>query len=168
MSVTLRRAAYSTNIKTRLDFSCALFDGRARTVAQSFAQPIHLGTLADFVPGDPRATTGPSGSSPGDVLLCNDGHLGGLHLNDVCLVAPLVVDGGRSPTRVAMAHHVDVGGGTPGSIGLHREQFQEGSIIPPVWGRCATASIDDTSPCSSPNVRSPRETEGDLRAQLAA
>src|SRR6478735_7122862 len=91
MSVTLRRAAYSTNIKTRLDFSCALFDGRTRTIAQSFAQPIHLGTLAHFVPGILARYAAPLES--GDAVLCNDSHLGGLHLNDVCLVAPLVLDG---------------------------------------------------------------------------
>ena len=54
MSVTLRRAAYSTNIKTRLDFSCALLDGQARMAAQSFAQPIHLGTLWIRARGGPR------------------------------------------------------------------------------------------------------------------
>ena len=131
MSVTLRRAAYSTNIKTRLDFSCALFDGRARIVAQSFAQPIHLGTLATFVPAILERYGRPL--EAGDALLCNEGHLGGLHLNDVCLLAAARHRRrARSRMPSSMAHHVDVGGGTPGSIGLHREQYQEGLIIPPV------------------------------------
>jgi hypothetical protein len=107
--VTLRRAAYSTNIKTRLDFSCALFDGRARSVAQAFAQPIHLGTLATFVPAILEKYGAPF--EAGDALLCNEGHLGGLHLNDVCLLAPLVIDGRPFAYAVSMAHHVDVGGG---------------------------------------------------------
>jgi N-methylhydantoinase B len=164
MSVTLRRAAYSTNIKTRLDFSCALFDGRARSVAQAFAQPIHLGTLATFVPAILERYGRPM--EPGDALLCNEGHLGGLHLNDVCLLAPLVIDGRPFAYAVSMAHHVDVGGGTPGSIGLHREQYQEGLIIPPV--RLMHRGIIDPDVLATivANVRSPRETEGDLRAQL--
>lgn len=167
MSVTLRRAAYSTNIKTRLDFSCALLDGRARSIAQSFAQPVHLGTLAHFVPAIVERF-GVARLRPGDALLCNDSHLGGLHLNDVCMVAPLMVDGEPFAYAVAMAHYVDVGGGTPGSIGLHREQFQEGLIIPPVL--ILRDGVVDSGVLTMvlSNVRSPRETEGDLRAQLAA
>jgi N-methylhydantoinase B len=167
MSVTLRRAAYSTNIKTRLDFSCSLLDGRARTIAQSFAQPVHLGTIARFVPGI-VAEYGPDRLRPGDILVCNDSHLGGLHLNDVCVVAPLIVDGEPFAYAVSMAHHVDVGGGTPGSIGLWREQVQEGLVIPPV-PIVRDGVVDETLlRLWRSNVRSPRETEGDLRAQLAA
>ena len=52
MGATLRRAAYSTNIKTRGDFSCAFFDRELRTIAQAFAQPSHLGSLAHIVPDE--------------------------------------------------------------------------------------------------------------------
>jgi N-methylhydantoinase B len=166
MSVTLRKAAYSTNIKTRLDFSCSLFDGRARTIAQSFAQPVHLGTLATFVPAILRVYDAPL--EAGDAILCNQGHLGGLHLNDVCLLAPLIIDGKPFGYAVSMAHHVDIGGGTPGSIGLHREQYQEGLIIPPV--RVMHDGVMDRGILAMlvANVRSPREAEGDLRAQLGS
>src|SRR3954470_9691534 len=101
MSVTLRRAAYSTNIKTRLDFSCSLLDGRSRTVAQSFAQPVHLGTIARFVPAIIERF-GADRLEPGDMLLCNDSHLGGLHLNDVCLIAPYFAEGRILAYAVAM------------------------------------------------------------------
>ncbi len=167
MSVTLRRAAYSTNIKTRLDFSCSILDGEARTVAQSFAQPIHLGTIAHFVPAI-LERFGVDRLRAGDAILCNDSHLGGLHLNDVCLVAPLMIDGRPFAYAVAMAHHVDVGGGTPGSIGLHREQIQEGTIIPPLRILRDGVVDDGVLALLLANVRSPRETEGDLRAQVAA
>ena len=168
MSVALRRAAYSTNIKTRLDFSCSLLDGRARTIAQSFTQPIHLGTIARFVPAHRRGLRRSADLRPGDAIICNDSHLGGLHLNDVCLVAPLIVDGEPFAYAVSMAHHVDIGGGTPGSIGLWREQIQEGLIIPPL--RVMREGVVDETflRLLRSNVRSPRETEGDLRAQLAA
>ena len=83
MALGLQRAAYSTNIKTRLDFSCALFDRSVRLVAQSFTQPVHLGSLVHFVPRI-IAEYGVSRIRKGDGVLCNDGHLGGLHLNDVC------------------------------------------------------------------------------------
>ncbi|HKG27206.1 MAG TPA: hydantoinase B/oxoprolinase family protein, partial [Thermomicrobiales bacterium] len=50
MSAALRRSAYSTNIKTRADFSCALFDRELRSVSQSFSQANHLGSLVEMVP----------------------------------------------------------------------------------------------------------------------
>ena len=131
MGVALRRAAYSTNIKTRLDYSCALFDPSGRTLAQAFTQPIHLGTLRHFVPRI-LETIGADTLNPGDAVLCNDGHLGGIHLNDVCLVAPIHHDGQLLGYAATMAHHVDIGGGTPGSIGLFEEIFQEGLQIAPV------------------------------------
>lgn len=166
MGVALRRAAYSTNIKTRLDYSCAIFDREYRTIAQAFTQPVHLGTLRHFVPRI-LDVVGADGLKPGDAVLCNDGHIGGIHLNDVCLVAP-VHSGERLLGYVAtMAHHVDVGGGTPGSIGLFEEIFQEGLQIPPV--RLVKAGYLDEELLSfiTRNVRSARETAGDFRAQIA-
>jgi N-methylhydantoinase B/oxoprolinase/acetone carboxylase alpha subunit len=87
MGATLRRAAYSTNIKTRGDFSCAFFDRDLRTIAQAFAQPSHLGSLAHIVP---RAITayGADHLAPGDGILINDPYLGGVHLNDITLITP--------------------------------------------------------------------------------
>jgi N-methylhydantoinase B len=127
----------------------------------------HLGTIARFVPGIVDAY-GAGNLRPGDILVCNDSHLGGLHLNDVCVVAPLIVHGEPFAYAVSMAHHVDIGGGTPGSIGLWREQVQEGLIVPPV-PIVREGVLDETLLALwRSNVRSPRETEGDLRAQLAA
>ena len=167
MSVALQRAAYSTNIKTRRDHSCAVADPAGRIVAQSFSQPAHLGTLAHFVPRI-LAAYGPERLRPGDGLVCNDGHLGGIHLNDVATVLPVFL-GGRILAYVAtMAHHLDVGGGTPGSIGLHEEHVQEGLIIPPTLLVRDDAIDESLLDLILRNVRAPRETGGDFRAQLAA
>src|SRR5437588_7856516 len=87
MGATLRRAAYSTNIKTRGDFSCAFFDRELRTIAQAFAQPSHLGSLAHIVPRAIR-TYGAERVAPGDGILINDPYLGGVHLNDITLITP--------------------------------------------------------------------------------
>src|ERR1700687_6253639 len=76
MGATLRRAAYSTNIKTRGDFSCAFFDHALRTIAQAFAQPSHLGSLAHIVP-KAIATYGAERLAPGDGILINAPYLGG-------------------------------------------------------------------------------------------
>ncbi len=167
MSVALQRAAYSTNIKTRRDHSCAVVDPAGRIIAQSFSQPAHLGTLAHFVPRI-LAAYGVERLEPGDGLVCNDGHLGGIHLNDVATVVP-VFDAGQIVAYVAtMAHHLDVGGGTPGSIGIHAEHIQEGLIIPPTRIMRGGELDDGLMGVILRNVRAPRETGGDFRAQFAA
>ncbi len=166
MGVALRRAAYSTNIKTRLDYSCALFDREGRTLAQAFTQPIHLGTLRHFVPRI-LEEIGVENLEPGDAVLCNDGHLGGIHLNDVCLVAPVHLGGSILGYAATMAHHVDIGGGTPGSIGLFEEVFQEGLQIAPVRLVKGGRLDQELLRLIVRNVRSARETSGDLRAQVA-
>jgi N-methylhydantoinase B len=168
MALALQRAAYSTNIKTRQDFSCAVFDDQLRIVAQSFSQPVHLGSLTHFVPRI-IAVYGADQLEPGDGILCNDGHLGGVHLNDVCLVAPVFHDGGIIGYVAAIAHHVDVGGSTPGSLtGLSKEVLQEGLRITPI--RLMRDGVLDQRLMNlmMANVRAPRETGGDLRAQVAA
>ena len=167
MSVALQRAAYSTNIKTRRDHSCAVTDPAGRIVAQSFSQPAHLGTLAHFVPRI-LAAYGTGRLRPGDGIVCNDGHLGGIHLNDVATVMPVFRDGRIIAYVATMAHHLDVGGGTPGSIGLHEEHVQEGLIIPPSL-LVRDGQIDEALlGLILRNVRAPRETGGDFRAQLAS
>src|SRR3989454_8673573 len=131
MGATLRQAAYSTNIKTRGDFSCAFFDRELRTIAQAFAQPSHLGSLAHIVP---RAiqTYGAEHVQPGDGILMNDPYLGGVHLNDITLITPVFYGAALVGYVANIAHHVDVGGGAPGSIGVSSEIYQEGLGIPPV------------------------------------
>ena len=65
MVLALKRSAYSTNIKTRSDFSCAFFDAELRSVAQGFAQPVHLGSMVEQVPRAVREY-GPENLGPGD------------------------------------------------------------------------------------------------------
>jgi N-methylhydantoinase B len=167
MGLALQRAAYSTNIKTRLDFSCAIFDRSARVIAQSFSQPNHLGSLAHFVP-QIVSTYGREKLVEGDGILCNDGHLGGVHLNDVCLLSPLFHEGDLVAFVATLAHQVDVGGGTPGSLtGLSREIYGEGLRIPPVRFLRNGRIVDDIFNLVANNIRSPKETGGDLRAQIA-
>jgi len=174
MAVALRRSAYSTNIKTRADFSCAFFDRQLQTVAQAFDQPVHLGSLAELVPRVIREY-GPENLAPGDAILTNDPYLGGVHLNDITLISPVYHKGssaGASPSLFGyvanLAHHVDVGGGAPGSIGAFREVYQEGIIIPPVKLVHGGKIVPDVFRLVLAQIRSKRETAGDFRAQVAA
>ena len=167
MASALRRSAYSTNIKTRHDFSCAIFDLNKRTVAQSFSQPAHLGSLVETVP---RAldTYGPERLGEGDGILVNFPYGGGVHLNDIALISPIFYDSHVVGYVASLAHHVDVGGGAPASIGAFREIYQEGVIIPPVKFMVEGQINRDVFDLVLAQVRAKRETAGDFRAQIAA
>jgi N-methylhydantoinase B len=165
MGVTLERTAYSPNIKERRDHSCALFDREGLLVAQAAHIPVHLGAfpilMANLVP---RIDW-----QPGDAVLCNDPFLGGTHLPDLSLVTPVFTPEGERFGFVAnRAHHADVGGGTPGSMGPATELYGEGMIVPPIrlveGGRMNEAALA----LFLRNVRTPQERRGDLEAQLAA
>ncbi|HEX6723916.1 MAG TPA: hydantoinase B/oxoprolinase family protein, partial [Gaiella sp.] len=167
MALALKRSAYSTNIKTRSDFSCAFFDADLRAVAQGFAQPVHLGSMVEQVP---KAVLeyGPEKLAPGDMLVTNDPYPSGVHLNDVSLISPVWHEGELLGYVANLAHHVDVGGGAPASIGAFREVFQEGVIIPPVKLVAAGRIVDDVFRLVLAQIRSTGETAGDFRAQIAA
>src|SRR5216684_2406095 len=167
MGATLRRAAYSTNIKTRGDFSCAFFDRDLHTIAQAFAQPSHLGSLAHIVP-KAIATYGAERLAPGDGILINDPYLGGVHLNDITLITPVFHEGALFGYVANIAHHVDVGGGAPGSIGVSSEIYQEGLVIPPVRFVKGGQIDPDIFALIRSNFRGTREISGDFRAQTAA
>ena len=167
MSLALRRSAYSTNIKTRADFSCALFDTHLQPVAQSFSQANHLGSLVKMVP---QLVTeyGPDRLEPGDVLVTNDPFRGGAHLNDILTVSA-VFAGGKPIAYVAnLAHHVDVGGGAPASVGSFKEVYQEGIVIPGTRIVSRGEIVSDVLSLILSQVRAKRETAGDFRAQFAA
>lgn len=173
MGVTLRRTSYSPNIKERLDFSCALFDGSGRLIAQAAHIPVHLGAMPASVQA--ALETFPTWT-PGDVVLLNDPYAGGSHLPDITMISPVFIDGAteqqanRPPAFfvASRAHHADVGGMSPGSLPLSTEIYQEGIIIPPIKLYAAGQVREDVLRLILRNVRTPDERRGDLAAQRAA
>ena len=163
MGILLSRTAYSPNITERHDCSCAVFDGRGEMVAQAAHIPVHLGST----PLSVRAAIERVRMEPGDVVILNDPFAGGTHLPDLTMVTPVFLHNkGRPIAYVAnRAHHSDVGGMTPGSMPLSTDVFQEGIRIPPVR-LVRGGEIDrDVWDLLLNNVRTPKEREGDLRAQ---
>lgn len=167
MALTVRRAAYSTNIKTRADFSCAFFDNQLRCIAQSYAQPAHLVSMASVLP-KAILEFGAERLGSGDAILVNDPHRGSSHLNDVACISPVIVDGQCIGFVANMAHHVDIGGASAASLGVNKEIFQEGVIISPIRVARNGEIEADLLKLLLSNVRAPRETNGDLRAQISA
>ncbi len=167
MAVALRRSAYSTNVKTRQDFSCAFFDRDGRPISQAFTQPVHLGSFVELIPTSVE-TYGAENLNPGDMLVVNNPFGGGSHLNDVTVFGPVHHDGKLVGYVASLAHHVDVGGGAPASIGPFQEIFQEGVIIPPVKLVKNGEMNEDVFKLLLAQIRSKRVTTGDFRAQVAA
>jgi N-methylhydantoinase B len=164
MGATLRRAAYSANIKERLDFSCAVFTADARLLAQAAHIPVHLGAMEAAV----RAATGVRTFRRGDIVVMNDPYTGGSHLPDLTTVSPVFVDERRRGFVATRAHHADIGGAEPASMSVTRDLFGEGLIIPPILLADAGGPLLDVMSLIQANSRTPEERAGDLAAQIAS
>jgi N-methylhydantoinase B len=199
MGVSLRRTAFSPNIKERRDYSCAVFDGRGRLIAQGDHMPVHLGSM----PMSVRAAIEQCAMLPGDVVVLNDPYAGGTHLPDVTMVAAVFKNGRagergsrkgknkdlygkdfsfpRSPALLLSrsaslplffianrAHHADIGGATPGSMGAATEIYQEGIRIPPIHIARGGELDREVFHLLLANVRGREEREGDFAAQLGS
>jgi N-methylhydantoinase B len=167
MGAALRRTAFSPNIKERRDYSCAVFDGEGKVVAMGDHMPVHLGSM----PMSVRSLLDSFPLAPGDVAMLNDPFRGGTHLPDITLLTPFYVSGNRRRPDfyvASRAHHADVGGTFPGSMGLCREIYQEGLRIPPMKIIRSGRVESEVLALVLNNVRTPREREGDLGAQIAA
>lgn len=166
MGATLRRTAFSPNIKERCDYSCAVFDGAGHVIAMGDHMPVHLGSL----PMSVQATMAAIKLGPGDICVLNDPYAGGTHLPDITMVLGVFLPDSSTPIAylAARAHHSDVGGFYPGSMGLCREIYQEGLRIPPV--RLVESGILNESILQLilHNVRTPEERRGDLISQIGA
>ena len=125
MGEVLRLSAFSTNIRDRLDYSCALFDARGRLCAQAAHIPVHLGSMAYAM----RDIVNQAQWQDGDMLVINDPFKGGTHLPDVTLIAPLFVRGQLMAFVVNRAHHADIGASTPGSMPLSQSLHEEGIVL---------------------------------------
>ncbi len=169
MGVVLTRSSYSPNIKERRDFSCALFDVQGRLIAQAAHIPVHLGAMPDSVAA---ALAAFDHFAPGDIIALNDPFLGGSHLPDITLIAPMfaAIEGQQRLIGFAAnrAHHSDVGGMSAGSMPLATEIYQEGIIIPPTKLWEAGQPNAPLLALILRNVRTPHERRGDLAAQVAA
>ncbi len=164
MGAVLRRTAFSPNIRDRLDFSCALFDGSGRLLAQATHIPVHLGSMAWAM----RDLADIREWEPGDRLVLNDPYRGGTHLPDVTLVEPVFVARRLLAFAVSRAHHADIGVDVPGSMPMSTRISEEGVLIPPRLlyrdGQLDESAMDEIIG----GLRNPGLSAGDLRAQAAA
>jgi len=166
MGAALRRTALSPNIKERRDYSCAIFDSRAQVIAMGDHMPVHLGSM----PMSVQAAVEAIRFEPGDIAILNDPYAGGTHLPDITMVLPVFTSGNNKPAFYISnrAHHADVGGTFPGSMGPASEIFQEGLRIPPIRIVRGGKLDREVLGLILLNVRTPQEREGDLESQIGA
>jgi N-methylhydantoinase B len=170
MGLALRNAAYSPNIKERMDHSAAIFDRQGRLLAQAEHIPVHLGSLPWGLKNliEECERDGPY-FEEGSMIMTNNPYISGTHLNDVTVVAPVYSSGSLMAFVANKAHHSDVGGRVPGSISMDSATLaEEGFVLDPVRLTRGRAFVKSTLDEFSSASRTPRERLGDMRAQAAA
>ncbi|MET0794929.1 MAG: hydantoinase B/oxoprolinase family protein [Polyangiaceae bacterium] len=171
MGHTLQRTAQSTNIRERLDFSCAIFDPRGGLVANAPHIPVHLGAMSESV----RAVLEAHPElAVGDVFVTNDPACGGSHLPDMTVVVPVHDrDGALRFFSATRGHHSDVGGITPGSMPAFSNELSEEGCVFSALRVAHAAELDRalilrTLGQGPYPARRPLENLADLEAQIAA
>src|SRR6185295_6209396 len=168
MALVVMRSAYSPVVRDTMDYSTALCDRDGELLAQGLTLAVQLGTFPTIM-RHVREHFG-EGIQPGDVFLANDPYgFGGQHLPDMYVIQPIFHEGELEGYAATMAHHVDVGGLTPGSIAVHAtEIYQEGLRLPLLKLYEAGQENGTVIRIIEKNTRQPVDVIGDLRAQIAA
>lgn len=158
MGELLRRTALSTNIKERLDFSCALLDPKGFLVVNAPHIPVHLGALGLCV----RRVTETHEWREGETIVVNHPAFGGSHLPDVTVISPVFVAEKVIGFVANRAHHAEIGGKSPGSMPPDATCLaEEGIVIPPT-------PFSEIGPGFFDKSRAPADNHADLLAQVAA
>ncbi len=167
MGVSLRRTAFSPNIKERMDASCALFDADGRLISQAEHIPVHLGSMpiaVEVAMSDFRGEL-----RNGDQVILNNPYRGGTHLPDITLIKPVFQGNRLLAYAVNRAHHADIGGIAPGSMPAESQTLEEeGLILDPQLALRRGIESRKLFERVRKSTLNPEERLGDLRAQVAA
>jgi len=164
MGAVLRRAAFSPNIRDRLDYSCAVFDAQGQLCAQAAHIPVHLGSMAYAMAGLVQSRSWVAG----DMLVLNDPYQGGTHLPDVTVIAPVFCSATCVGFVANRAHHADIGAESPGSMPLCSRLEQEGLLIAPTLLIAGGEPQSDVLGRIIAATHNAAVTEGDFAAQVGA
>ncbi len=163
MGAVLQRTAFSPNIKDRLDYSCAVFDTQGELCAQAAHIPVHLGSMAYAM----RGIVNDIEWFSGDMVILNDPYLGGTHLPDVTLIAPVFVKDELAGFVANRAHHADIGSDSPGSMPISNRLEEEGLVIPPSRIIRCGAMDEKMMSAITQATANPEQARGDFTAQIS-
>ncbi|WP_071518186.1 hydantoinase B/oxoprolinase family protein [Geitlerinema sp. PCC 9228] len=178
MGVTLQNTSSSVNIKERLDFSCAIFDGEGQLVANAPHIPVHLGSMSESVAA--LIASKSDKIAPGDVYISNNPYHGGTHLPDITAITPVFATENNHESKnkplfyvASRGHHADVGGITPGSMPPNSTHIQEEGILLDNFlllegGHFQEAELRSLLADNPYPARNPDRNIADLQAQIAA
>ncbi len=182
MGVTLQNTSSSVNIKERLDFSCAIFDGTGKLIANAPHIPVHLGSMGESVESLIAAKS--DSLKRGDVYILNNPYNGGTHLPDITVVTPVFFNGKiaeaitTNETKpvfyvASRGHHADIGGITPGSMPPQSKSVEEEGILFDNFqlvgeGNFREKELLEVLTSSKYPARNPGQNIADLQAQIAA
>jgi N-methylhydantoinase B len=168
--VALRQTAFSQAVRDMDDYSFSLFDGDGKLVAQGTFTPGHLGSMPTTVKAVLKNWYPPDSLRPGDIIIQNDPRIGTGHFPDVAMIAPIFYNKEAVAYSVSIAHQTDIGGAQPGSQAVEGvyDMYQEGLHIPPVKLYSEDKPNKEIFNMIAENVRVPKNTLGDLRAQRNA
>ena len=180
MGFTLQNTSSSVNIKERLDFSCAIFDGEGQLVANAPHIPVHLGSMGESVQALIDAYPDPF--QPGDTFISNNPYNGGTHLPDITAITPVFISNCSSKGErlnrplffvASRGHHADIGGITPGSMPANSTSLEQEGVLLDNFklvdgGQLRLQSLLEELMIAPYPVRNPEQNIADLQAQVAA
>ncbi|HEX6528497.1 MAG TPA: hydantoinase B/oxoprolinase family protein, partial [Burkholderiales bacterium] len=171
MGLRLQNTAYSVNIKERLDFSCAIFDGEGNLIANAPHMPVHLGSMSESIKTVIRENAGRI--RPGNVYVLNAPYNGGTHLPDVTVITPVFLQGRVLFYVGSRGHHADIGGLTPGSMPATSKVVEEEGVLIDNFllveeGRFREEATRKLLASGRFPARNIDQNIADLRAQIAA
>jgi 5-oxoprolinase (ATP-hydrolysing) len=173
MGITLQNTSSSVNIKERLDFSCAIFDGSGQLVANAPHIPVHLGSMSESVQSLISAYS--DTIKPGDVFASNNPYNGGTHLPDITVISPVFSSFSHLPLFyvASRGHHADIGGITPGSMPPFSINLEEEGILLDNFqlvdaGKFREQELVELLTQGIYPVRNITKNLADLKAQIAA
>ncbi|MBU4609826.1 hydantoinase B/oxoprolinase family protein [Achromobacter sp. GG226] len=173
MGYRLQNTAHSVNIKERLDFSCAIFDGEGNLIANAPHMPVHLGSMGETIKTVMNENAGKM--QPGDVFVVNDPYHGGTHLPDVTIVTPVFDRAGKDILFYvgSRGHHADIGGKTPGSMPPDSRTIDDEGVLFTNFqlvtqGRLNDEGVRAILASGKYPARNAEQNIADMQAQIAA
>jgi 5-oxoprolinase (ATP-hydrolysing) len=169
MGRALQRTAVSTNIKERLDFSCAIFGPEGDLVANAPHQPVHLGSMGEAVRH--QIELNPQPITEGEAWVTNHPATGGSHLPDITVITPIVQEGKPVFFVASRGHHADIGGTTPGSMPPFSKSLEEEGASIKTFKLVENGEFQEagiTKLLSDARTRALADNLSDLKAQVSA